>query len=308
VGIELGDGDRHMVNRRRWHLLELCPELERSTGRGAFNRARVLDRVDRRRLVEPRTKRITGGQPSRKAKPRFYQVTPAVLGRRRATRAVPVDHGRRGRLAPGRRQPGEPTEGMVHIIVIGADTHKRSHTLAAVDEGTGRARGGRRSRPTMGGHLAAGPLARRLDDERTGQTTPPRRPITLPLTGVSWVREPVSRRAACVERSSLSRRRADRRLGRRTAAQPRRAAPGRTRERLRRRSRARGQFRLVLCEREPWSAAALAHRANRDCSLAGRAGRTDRGRPRLGLPENRSEVLLRVDPESPHHAFAMAGA
>jgi transposase len=36
------------INRLRWHLLELCPELERSLGRGAFNRSRVLDRLDRR--------------------------------------------------------------------------------------------------------------------------------------------------------------------------------------------------------------------------------------------------------------------
>jgi transposase len=36
------------VNRLRWHLLELCPGLERSPKPGAFNRARVLDRVDRR--------------------------------------------------------------------------------------------------------------------------------------------------------------------------------------------------------------------------------------------------------------------
>jgi transposase len=36
------------VNRLRWHLLELCPELEASLGRGALNQARVLDRVDRR--------------------------------------------------------------------------------------------------------------------------------------------------------------------------------------------------------------------------------------------------------------------
>src|SRR6516165_2272775 len=35
------------VNRLRWHLLELCPELERSIKRGALNQARVLDRVDR---------------------------------------------------------------------------------------------------------------------------------------------------------------------------------------------------------------------------------------------------------------------
>ena len=36
------------VNRLRWHLLELCPELERSLKRGSLNQARVLDRVDRR--------------------------------------------------------------------------------------------------------------------------------------------------------------------------------------------------------------------------------------------------------------------
>jgi transposase len=36
------------VNRLRWHLLQLCPELERSLKAGAFNQARVLDRVDRR--------------------------------------------------------------------------------------------------------------------------------------------------------------------------------------------------------------------------------------------------------------------
>ena len=36
------------VNRLRWHLLELCPELERSLKRGALNQSRELDRVDRR--------------------------------------------------------------------------------------------------------------------------------------------------------------------------------------------------------------------------------------------------------------------
>jgi transposase len=36
-----------IVNRLRWHLLELCPELERSLKRGALNQPRVLDRVDR---------------------------------------------------------------------------------------------------------------------------------------------------------------------------------------------------------------------------------------------------------------------
>ena len=35
------------INRLRWHLLELCPELEASLKRRAFNQARTLDRVDR---------------------------------------------------------------------------------------------------------------------------------------------------------------------------------------------------------------------------------------------------------------------
>jgi transposase len=35
-------------NRLRWHLLELCPELERSLGRGALAEPRQLARVDRR--------------------------------------------------------------------------------------------------------------------------------------------------------------------------------------------------------------------------------------------------------------------
>ena len=36
------------VNRLRWHLLALCPELERELKRGAFNHARGLARVERR--------------------------------------------------------------------------------------------------------------------------------------------------------------------------------------------------------------------------------------------------------------------
>ncbi|MBV8942256.1 MAG: transposase, partial [Solirubrobacterales bacterium] len=41
-------GERTRVqNRLRWHLVALCPELELSLKRKAFNHARVLDRVDR---------------------------------------------------------------------------------------------------------------------------------------------------------------------------------------------------------------------------------------------------------------------
>ncbi len=52
------------------------------------------------------------------------------------------------------------------MIVIGADTHKRTHALAAVDEGTGRVRGHRQIKAEEPGHLAAVRWARGLDDER----------------------------------------------------------------------------------------------------------------------------------------------
>ena len=41
------------------------------------------------------------------------------------------------------------------MIVIGADTHKGSHALAAVDEGPGRVRGSREIKADDAGHLAA---------------------------------------------------------------------------------------------------------------------------------------------------------
>jgi transposase len=46
------------VNRLRWHLLQLCPELERSVKPGAFNQSRVLDRVARRLRKMPADARV----------------------------------------------------------------------------------------------------------------------------------------------------------------------------------------------------------------------------------------------------------
>ena len=57
-------------------------------------------------------------------------------------------------------------EGTVHMIVIGTDAHKRSHALAAVDEGTGKVRGKREIKASPEGHLAAVRWARSLDAER----------------------------------------------------------------------------------------------------------------------------------------------
>jgi transposase len=57
-------------------------------------------------------------------------------------------------------------EGTVYMIVIGVDTHKRTHALAAVDDGTGRIRGKREIKAEDSGHLAAVRWARELDQER----------------------------------------------------------------------------------------------------------------------------------------------
>ncbi len=52
------------------------------------------------------------------------------------------------------------------MIVIGVDTHKRSHALSAVDQGTGRTRGSREIKADESGHLAAVRWARGLDEQR----------------------------------------------------------------------------------------------------------------------------------------------
>jgi transposase len=54
----------------------------------------------------------------------------------------------------------------MQMIVISADTHKRTHALAAVDEGTGRVHGQREIKAEESGHLAALRWARGLDEER----------------------------------------------------------------------------------------------------------------------------------------------
>jgi transposase len=60
----------------------------------------------------------------------------------------------------------QPNEGTECMIVIGTDTHKGSHALAAVDEGTGRVRGQREIKAEESGHQAALRWAQGLDPER----------------------------------------------------------------------------------------------------------------------------------------------
>src|SRR6266513_819298 len=57
-------------------------------------------------------------------------------------------------------------KGGCNMVVIGADTHKGSHALAAVDEGTGRVRGSREIKADDAGHLSAVRWAQGLDDDR----------------------------------------------------------------------------------------------------------------------------------------------
>jgi transposase len=52
------------------------------------------------------------------------------------------------------------------MIVIGADTHKRTHALAAVQDATGVVAGGREIRADDTGHVTALRWARELDDDR----------------------------------------------------------------------------------------------------------------------------------------------
>ena len=52
------------------------------------------------------------------------------------------------------------------MIVLGADTHKRTHALAAVETGSGVVCGQRSITADEPGHLAALRWARELDEER----------------------------------------------------------------------------------------------------------------------------------------------
>jgi transposase len=56
------------VNRLRWHLLQLCPKLERSLKAGSLNQSRVLDRVDRR------LRRLPAGARARIAREQVTQI------------------------------------------------------------------------------------------------------------------------------------------------------------------------------------------------------------------------------------------
>jgi transposase len=67
---------------------------------------------------------------------------------------------------PEVRFDGFIEEGTVYMIVIGADTHKRTHALAAVDGATGAVVGERTVEAREAGHLAALRWARELGDER----------------------------------------------------------------------------------------------------------------------------------------------
>jgi transposase len=87
-------------------------------------------------------------------------------------------------------------EGTVGMIVIGADTHKRTHALAAVDAGTGRQRGARQIRAEESGYLASVRWARGLDDERVWAIEDCRHVSRRFEAALTWAGERVVRVAA----------------------------------------------------------------------------------------------------------------
>ncbi len=67
---------------------------------------------------------------------------------------------------PEIRSVNQFNKGMMHVIVIGVDTHKRSHTLVALEAGTGVLRGQRTIPASDSGALATLRFAVQLDQER----------------------------------------------------------------------------------------------------------------------------------------------
>jgi hypothetical protein len=121
------------------------PGAARSIGRGCSTASTAGVWLNHVRSGSP-----AEGRHARR-KTTLYQVMPAVLGRRRATRAVPV----RPRSRRASRTSPPPARGTnrrdgAHDRDRGR-TRTRSHALAAVDEGTGRARGGREIKADDGG-------------------------------------------------------------------------------------------------------------------------------------------------------------
>ena len=78
-----------VINRLRWHLLELCPELERSLKRGSLNQSRVLDRVNRR------LRQLAAGARVRVAREQVAQIrslTGQIDGLKRELRVLIETH------------------------------------------------------------------------------------------------------------------------------------------------------------------------------------------------------------------------
>lgn len=98
-----------LINRLRWHLLELIPELERQLGRGAFNMQRSLDRIDRQLRKQPESARVQIARAARADPPAQPSGQRPRCPPPRADQATPPATADRARLRTGRRRdPDRP--------------------------------------------------------------------------------------------------------------------------------------------------------------------------------------------------------
>ena len=124
------------MNRLRWRLLELCPELERSVERGALNRARVLDRLDRR------LRKLPAGARVRVAREQVVQL-------RSLTRQIEALHRELGELVKAHRPKlAELGCGALTAAILIGDTTGGSTASNDEDDPPPARSGGSRQQPT----------------------------------------------------------------------------------------------------------------------------------------------------------------
>ena len=184
------------VNRLRWHLLELCPELERSLKRGALNQARVLDRVDRRLRKLPAGARVQGR--ARADRPAARPEPPDRRAPRRAGRAgqgaPPAAVGRARLRRADRGDPDRP--------------HRRRQAIPQAAQASGCRPGPRRSPAPRASAPSTGSTAAGTASSTTRCTSSrsPAPNATPPPRSTSRAKRPKARptRARCAASSATS--------------------------------------------------------------------------------------------------------
>ena len=184
-----------VINRLRWHLLELCPELERSLKRGSLNQSRVLDRVDRR------LRQLGAGARARVAREQVAQVrslTRQIDGLKRELRVLIEAH-RPELLAE--LGCGELTAALLIGRTAGAERFRLTRA-SRCSPAARRSRAPQASAPSIGSTAAAtaSSITRCTSSRSPAPTTTP------PPRSTSLARKPRARprRARCAASSATS--------------------------------------------------------------------------------------------------------